>query len=65
MLSIFGTLAARARRRDETGATATEYALLVGFLAFALILGVGLFGTALSDRFGVMSTIVATFDDHF
>ena len=51
--------------RDETGATATEYAILVGFMVFAMILGLTLFGTALSDRFGVMSTVIGTFDDHF
>ena len=51
--------------RDETGATATEYAILVGFMVFAMILGLTLFGSALNERFGVMATIVGTFDDHF
>ena len=65
MLTLFRILALRASRRGEDGATATEYALLVGFLAFAVIAGATLFGTALNDRFNVMSTVVDTFDDLF
>ena len=49
-------------RREETGATATEYALLVGFIALAIVLGVTAFGTALSTRFATMGTVVGTFN---
>jgi pilus assembly protein Flp/PilA len=37
--------------REDKGATATEYALLVSFIAIAIIVGVTAFGTALSDFF--------------
>ena len=36
---------------DDTGATAVEYALLVGLIAVVLIVGVGLFGTQLNAFF--------------
>ena len=36
------------RTRDERGATATEYGLLVGFIAIAIVVGVGGFGGALN-----------------
>lgn len=39
------------RERDERGATATEYGLLVGFIAVVIVAGVGLFGGALDTYF--------------
>ena len=45
-------------RDEEDGATATEYALLVAFIAFAVIAGVTLFGTALSGYFSSLSATV-------
>ena len=45
-------------RDEEKGATATEYALLVAFIAFAIIIGVTAFGGALSGYFdGLGSTV--------
>ena len=44
--------------REEKGATATEYALLVAFIAFAIIIGVGLFGTELNTYFTNLSNTV-------
>lgn len=44
------------RVRGERGATATEYGLLVGFIAIMIVVGVGLFGTALNNYFGGLST---------
>ena len=38
-------------RREETGATAVEYGLIVGFIALAIIAGVTLFGGALNQMF--------------
>lgn len=38
-------------RREEKGATATEYSLLVAFIALLIIAGVTLFGTALDNWF--------------
>ncbi|GIN05663.1 hypothetical protein Pve01_73210 [Planomonospora venezuelensis] len=49
-----------ADRRDETGATATEYSLLVGFIAMVLVAGVTAFGAGLSNAFIDMSTWVNT-----
>lgn len=40
-----------APRRDDRGATATEYALLVGLVAFIIIGGVTLFGQNLLNFF--------------
>jgi pilus assembly protein Flp/PilA len=39
----------------EKGATATEYAVLVAFIALIIITGVGIFGNALSDWFGALA----------
>ena len=47
------------RVRDERGATATEYGLLVGFIAIAIVAGVGLFGGALNSYFGGLATWLA------
>lgn len=43
------------RSRDDSGATATEYGILAGFVALALIVGVQIFGSALSDYFGTLA----------
>ncbi len=37
--------------RDESGATATEYAMLIVFVALAIAVGAQSFGTALTDLF--------------
>ena len=37
---------------DERGATATEYALLLAFIAVVIITAVALFGTNLAGLFG-------------
>ena len=39
-------------RHDERGATATEYALLLAFIAVVIITAVALFGTNLAGLFG-------------
>lgn len=46
-------------RKDE-GATATEYGLLVAFIAFLIIAGVTLFGDALNLYFDGLATEVGT-----
>ncbi|MDP9997762.1 Flp family type IVb pilin [Pseudarthrobacter sulfonivorans] len=46
------------RLNSEKGATATEYALLVGLIALVLVVGVGLFGNALNDWFKALGTTV-------
>ena len=51
-----------APREEEEGATATEYALLVAFIAFGIVLAVGLFGDALAGFFGELTTTVGLWD---
>jgi pilus assembly protein Flp/PilA len=42
----------------ERGATATEYALLVAMIATVIIVGVAIFGSAVSDFFSTLGTTV-------
>ena len=49
------------RRRSERGATATEYGLLVGFIAFAIITGATALGVNLNDAYDGWAAVVATF----
>ena len=55
MDKIFGFIVAMHIRlsdiREDRGATATEYALLVSFIAIAIIVGVTAFGGALNTFF--------------
>ena len=46
------------RERRDAGATATEYGILVAFIAFLIVAGVTLFGNALSAYFGRLATTV-------
>ena len=43
---------------SDRGATATEYGILVAFIAFLIIAGVTLFGGALNTYFGRLATTV-------
>ena len=43
-------------RRDETGATAVEYGIMVALIAVVLLVGVGLFGTQLNSFFEGLGT---------
>lgn len=45
--------------RSERGATATEYGLLVLFIALALVAGVTLFGAAINSLYGDLTTGVS------
>ena len=58
MQSMFIAGVDRVRSNDEKGATATEYALLVGFLAIGLLVGVGLFRDSLNDFFTRLGTTI-------
>ena len=42
--------------REETGATAVEYGLIVGLIALVIIVAVGAFGTALGGMFDDMTS---------
>jgi pilus assembly protein Flp/PilA len=48
------------RISSERGATATEYSLLVAFIALLIILGVTAFGTALNNWFSSLGSTVGT-----
>lgn len=50
------TSALKALVHEQRGATATEYGILVSFLAFALILGVTAFGQALNAHYMALTT---------
>jgi len=50
----------RDRFDSEKGATATEYSLLVAFIALLIIAGVTLFGNALNDWFSTLASRVGT-----
>ena len=45
---------------QDRGATATEYAILLGFLAMALIAGITVFGAALETWFQNLATTLDT-----
>jgi pilus assembly protein Flp/PilA len=46
----------------ERGATATEYAILVAFIALLIILGVTFFGNQLNSWFGRIGSHVSSFN---
>jgi pilus assembly protein Flp/PilA len=43
-------------RDRERGATATEYAILVGFIAIVIVAGVTVFGSQLNDWFSSIAS---------
>jgi len=49
-------------RKDEKGATATEYGLLVGLIALIIVVGVGMFGRNLNGFFSNLATTVGTWN---
>lgn len=53
----------RTERKTERGATATEYSLLVAFIAFGIIVGVTAFGDALGAWFAELGGHVAVWDN--
>lgn len=60
MLSFFTTLhtltltAVERARRDERGATAVEYALIVGGIAVVIVAAIALFSTQLTALWGTL-----------
>lgn len=51
---------ARRIKREEDGATATEYGITVGFIAIVIVAGVGVFGLSLNGFFGHLTTGIKT-----
>ena len=65
MVKLFVTLEsfvafARERMREEKGATAVEYGLMVGLIAVAIITTVALLGTQLNTLFTTVLTELQT-----
>ncbi len=50
-LHTLGLTVSSRLRREETGATAVEYAMLTGLIAVLLIIGVNVFGGQLQEMF--------------
>ena len=50
-LILLQNFLAEPMRRDDRGATAVEYGLIVALIAGAVIVAVGLLGTAINGRF--------------
>ena len=59
MLEKFITLMIAGPKRDEKGATAVEYGLLVGLIALIIVVGVGFFGNALNAFYNDLGATVA------
>ncbi|MGY4540556.1 pilus assembly protein Flp/PilA [Arthrobacter sp. UYNi723] len=61
MVSLLAFVAGiKERTASEKGATATEYSLLVAFIALLIIIGVTAFGTALNNWFSTLGSTVGT-----
>jgi len=56
MLQIFSFLSAFVAEREEKGATATEYALIIAGIAVAIVAAIGVFGDALTDFWNGLGT---------
>ncbi|XDP44318.1 Flp family type IVb pilin [Sinomonas sp. P10A9] len=50
----------RGAEHPERGATATEYAALLGLIAVVISVGIGLFGAALGTYFTTAATSIRT-----
>jgi pilus assembly protein Flp/PilA len=55
-------LRGRYRRMQESGATAVEYALMVGLMALAIIGSVAYFGRRITTEFNVYSNAMPTYN---
>ena len=49
------------RAASDRGATSTEYALLVVFIAIAIVAGVTIFGQSLSGIFGQLASTLSSY----
>lgn len=55
-LNTLGYIVQSRFRREEVGATAVEYGIMVALIAVVLLVGVGLFGTQLNTFFNGLGT---------
>lgn len=66
MVSMLSFIAGvKDRFESEKGATATEYSLLVAFIAFGIIIGVTFFGNQLNAWFNGLGTTVQGWTTRF
>ena len=54
-ITLMNGLTGLGQRRDDEGATAVEYGLMVALIAGAIIVTVGLLGTRLDNLFGTVA----------
>jgi pilus assembly protein Flp/PilA len=47
------------RAKDESGQALAEYGLIVGLIAVAAIVALGLLGTAIAGKFGAITTALS------
>lgn len=59
MLALYTNLSVRLRR-DEKGATAVEYGIMVALIAVVIIVAVTLLGGTLQDMFGDVNCRIST-----
>lgn len=57
-IELYLALTTPTTRKEERGATATEYGLLVAFIALIIIVGVTAFGNSLNTFFDNLSAAV-------
>ncbi len=65
MLALYTRISTEIRTRlsrEEEGATAVEYGLIVGLIAVALIAALAVLGPAIQEAFGNISTTLKTND---
>ena len=55
-LMFIDGLRTRAAERDERGATAVEYGMLVALIAAVIVVAVGVLGNKINAAFGVINT---------
>jgi pilus assembly protein Flp/PilA len=63
VLNTLRLLQARLDTAKDRGATATEYAMLVAFIAVAIVICVTFFGNALADFFGSLGNKIGITSD--
>ena len=55
---FFDFIGSRSSNRDDSGATAVEYALLIALIAAVIVVAVALLGTTLSSIFTSVAGVV-------
>jgi Flp pilus assembly pilin Flp len=64
IVSLHSRLETRLETMKDRGATATEYAMLVAFIAVAIVIAVTFFGKALAHFFGTLGSSIGITADN-